>query len=120
LIGRTKLKLSYLIFIFVLYDFQSKSNIKNTTETLKMRINEIKNKKKRFNINCISQLKYLIKGDFMGFEHTNKKGVKYWLHAKGRLMFFSKDPKDSIDLPSNMTIVENERTGLPMVKKKVA
>lgn len=55
----------------------------------------------------------------MGFEHTNKKGIKYYLHKKGHLMFFSKDPKDSIDLPPNMTIVENERTGLPMVKKKV-
>lgn len=54
----------------------------------------------------------------MAFEHTNKKGVKYWLHARGRLMFFSKDPKDSIDLPQNMTVMENERTGLPMVKKK--
>ncbi len=54
----------------------------------------------------------------MGFEHTNKKGVKYYLHARGKLMFFSKDSKDSINLPPNMTVVENERTGLPMVKKK--
>lgn len=54
----------------------------------------------------------------MGFEHTNKRGVKYFLHARGRLMFFSKKPEESVDLPPNMTIVENERTGLPMVKKK--
>lgn len=51
-------------------------------------------------------------------EFTNKKGVKYYLHSRGKLLFFSKDPKDAIDLPAGMVIIENERTGLPMVKKK--
>ncbi|MDO8538375.1 MAG: hypothetical protein Q7S21_05815 [archaeon] len=55
----------------------------------------------------------------MGYEHTNSKGVKYYLHSKGRLMYFSKDSKAGIELPKEMTIVENERTGLPMVKRKV-
>ncbi len=54
----------------------------------------------------------------MAYEHLNKKGVKYYLHSKGHLMFFSKKPEGSIDLPENMTVVENSKTGLPMVKKK--
>jgi len=55
----------------------------------------------------------------MGYEHTNSKGVKYYLHSRGRLMFFSKKPEEGIDLPVNMGVMENSRTGLPMVKKKV-
>lgn len=54
----------------------------------------------------------------MAYEHTNSKGVKYYLHSKGRLMFFSKKPEDAINLPENMTVVENTKTGLPLVKKK--
>jgi hypothetical protein len=58
----------------------------------------------------------------MGYEHTNSKGMKYHLHSKvtsrgAKLMFFSKDPADSIDLPENMQVIEGP-TGLPMVKKK--
>ncbi len=56
----------------------------------------------------------------MAYEHTNSKGVKYYLHSRGRLMFFSKSPEDSIDLPSGMEVTENARTGLPMVRKKSA
>ncbi len=51
-------------------------------------------------------------------EHTNSRGKKYYLHSKGKLLYFSKDSKDGIDLPEGMEIVENQRTGLPMVKKK--
>ncbi len=54
----------------------------------------------------------------MGYEHTNSKGQKYYLHQKGMLFYFSKDPAESIDLPEGMKVVENERTGLPMVKKQ--
>jgi len=55
----------------------------------------------------------------MAYSHKNSKGVTYWLHSRnGRLFFFSKDPKDAIDLPENFTVIENPRTGLPMVKKK--
>lgn len=59
----------------------------------------------------------------MGYEHTNSRGVKYYLHARvtpkgAKLMFFSKDGTDSVDLPENLEVFENERTGLPMVRKK--
>jgi len=54
----------------------------------------------------------------VGYKYKNKKGVEYWLHARGSLLFFSRDPEDSVNLPRGMTVVENERTGLPMVKKK--
>lgn len=54
----------------------------------------------------------------MAYEHTNSKGVKYYLHSRGKLMFFSKDPADAIDLPSGLTVIENQRTGLPLVTKE--
>jgi len=59
----------------------------------------------------------------MAYAHTNSKGVKYYLHTRegkggARLFFFSKDPAEGIDLPGNMQVVENPRTGLPLVKKK--
>jgi hypothetical protein len=54
----------------------------------------------------------------MAYEHTNSKGQKYFLHSKGRLFFFSKSPEGAIDLPGDLTVIENKRTGLPMVKKK--
>jgi hypothetical protein len=57
-------------------------------------------------------------GDYMAYEHTNSKGVKYFLHNKGKLLFFSKKPEESIDLPAGMEVTENTRTGLPMVRKK--
>lgn len=56
----------------------------------------------------------------MGYSHTNARGVIYYLHSKGRLMFFSKKPEEAIDLPSGMEVTENSRTGLPMVRKKSA
>lgn len=54
----------------------------------------------------------------MGFSQKNSKGVTYYLHQKGRLFFFSKEPKGGIDLPVGYKVVENKRTGLPMLKKK--
>jgi len=54
----------------------------------------------------------------MSYSHINSKGVKFWLHSKGRLFFFSKNPEGAIDLPENLEIFENQRTGLPMVRKK--
>ncbi len=50
-------------------------------------------------------------------EYTNSKRKKYFLHQKSELLYFSKEPGESIDLPKGMEIVENEKTGLPMVKK---
>jgi tricorn protease-like protein len=55
----------------------------------------------------------------MGYEHTNSKGNKYYLHSRGKLFFFSKKEEDSIDLPEGYTVVENNTTGLPMLKKKI-
>jgi len=62
--------------------------------------------------------KLSISGDNMGYEHTNSKGRKYYLHARGRLFFFSKDPADGIDLPTGYKVIENQTTGLPMIKKE--
>lgn len=55
------------------------------------------------------------------YEYTNSKGVTYYLNNKGKLFFFSKDAgrAEGISLPDDYTVVENERTGLPMVKKTV-
>ncbi|MEM0360313.1 MAG: hypothetical protein QXK06_03180 [Candidatus Diapherotrites archaeon] len=53
-----------------------------------------------------------------GFAYTNKKGVTYYLHKKGKLFFFSKDPMNAIDKPADMYVVENKQTGLPLVKRK--
>ena len=54
----------------------------------------------------------------MGYEHVNSRGQKYHLHSKGRLFFFSKKSEESIDLPEGFNVVENQRTGLPMLKRK--
>ena len=54
----------------------------------------------------------------MGYEHTNSKGNKYYLHSRGSLFFFSKKEEESIDLPSGYIVVENQTTGLPMLKKE--
>ena len=54
----------------------------------------------------------------MAFEITNSKGQKYFLHSKGKLFFFSKSQEGAIDLPSDLEVFENRRTGLPMVRKK--
>ena len=53
----------------------------------------------------------------MGYSHKNKKGVMYYLHQRGKLFFFSKDSNNSIDLPGGYHVVENPRTGLPLIKK---
>jgi hypothetical protein len=49
---------------------------------------------------------------------SKKSGKMYYLHQKGHLTYFSGDPKGAIDLPAGYTIIENKKTGLPMVKKK--
>ncbi len=54
----------------------------------------------------------------MGYSHENSKGIIYYLHQKGTLFFFSKKEEEGIDLPEGYEVVENERTGLPMLKKK--
>ncbi|MCR4335485.1 MAG: hypothetical protein NUV57_03025 [archaeon] len=59
----------------------------------------------------------------MGYEHTNSKGIKYYLNStvgkNGRsLFFFSKEPKQPIDLPEGYSIIESPLTKLPLLKKK--
>lgn len=64
----------------------------------------------------------------MAYKHTNKKGVDYFLHSKqvklrsGRtqtIYFFAKQAKDGAldSVPSGFMVVENDRTGLPILKK---
>ena len=64
----------------------------------------------------------------MAYEHTNSKGQKYYLHQRDvilkggreqRIYFFAREVKDGAidDLPSGMVVVENTRTGLPILKK---
>ena len=65
----------------------------------------------------------VLRSDNMGFEKVNAKGVKYFLHSHvgkhgNTLYFFSKKPEDGIDLPNGFDVIENPRTGLPMLKKK--
>lgn len=65
----------------------------------------------------------------MAFEYTNKKGTKYFLHSQvvtlrggGRqqtIYYFSrKAGKNAIDaVPQGFKVVENTRTGLPVLKR---
>lgn len=64
----------------------------------------------------------------MAFTHVNSKGQTYYLHSrevtlKGgrqqRIFFFAREVKDGAidELPEGYTIVENTRTGLPILKK---
>lgn len=66
----------------------------------------------------------------MGFSVVSKKsGKTYFLHLKAQqrpsggvtnLYFFAGEQKEGhLDkLPEGYTVIENERTGLPMLKKK--
>lgn len=65
----------------------------------------------------------------MAFSHTNSRGQEYFLHSKDvtlkggrvqRIYFFAREvkPEGALDeVPAGMQIVENERTGLPILKK---
>jgi hypothetical protein len=65
----------------------------------------------------------------MAYAHTNSKGLTYYLHSKdvvlrgGRnqtIYFFAKEVKDegALDaLPEGFMVMENSRTGLPMLKR---
>ncbi len=65
----------------------------------------------------------------MAFSHTNSRGQEYFLHMKDvtlkggrvqRIYFFAREvkPEGGLDaVPAGMQIVENERTGLPILKK---
>lgn len=64
----------------------------------------------------------------MAYSHTNSRGTTYFLHSKevtlkgGRkqvIYYFAKEAKaGAIDsLPAGYQVVENQRTGLPILKK---
>ena len=64
----------------------------------------------------------------MPFTHTNKKGQTYILHGKDvtlqngrkqRIHYFAREAKpEALDaMPAGYRIEENERTGLPFLKK---
>ena len=57
----------------------------------------------------------------MAFGYTNSKGNTYYLHAKGKMFFFSKEVKDgALDaVPAGYNVVEM-KTGMPVLKKVVA
>ncbi len=65
----------------------------------------------------------------MAYEHKNSKGQTYYLHSKdvvlrgGRnqtIYYFAKEVKPGAldELPEGRIVVENKRTGLPMLKKE--
>lgn len=63
------------------------------------------------------------------FSYTNKKGQTYYLHTRqvtlknGRqqtIYFFARDVRDGVlyAVPDGYMVVETERTGMPVLKKK--
>ena len=67
----------------------------------------------------------------MAYEHTNSKGVKYYLHKsevtlrggkQQTIYFFTKVAKNAkgtpCDLPADRMVVENPRNGFLTLKKK--
>lgn len=68
-------------------------------------------------------------GENMAYKHINSKGVDYYLHSRevnlrsGRkqvIYFFAKQTRSgAIDsLPEGFEVVENPRTGLPILRRK--
>jgi len=64
----------------------------------------------------------------MAYAHTNSKGQTYYLHRQevtlkgGRLQtiyYFAKEPKPTAidEIPEGYIVIENTRTGLPILKK---
>ena len=66
----------------------------------------------------------------MAYEYTNSKGQTYYLHSKEvtlkgnlqmRIYYFKKEVDDEFALealPEGREVIENERTGLPLVRRK--
>ncbi len=65
----------------------------------------------------------------MAYEFTNSKGVKYYLHFKDvnlkggriqRIYYFARDIREGAldDVPEAFKVIETERTGMPILKKK--
>jgi hypothetical protein len=59
-----------------------------------------------------------LKGEKMAYAHTNSKGATYYLHAKGKMFFFSREIKEgALDaVPAGYNVVEM-KTGMLALKK---
>lgn len=64
----------------------------------------------------------------MAYQHTNAQGRKYFLHGKSvrlrsgrnqQIYYFAKEvrPEALDQLPAGFVVVENKRTGLPVLKR---
>lgn len=66
----------------------------------------------------------------MAYQYTNQKGTAYYLHSteitlrgsgkRQTIYYFAREVKSSgslNELPSGYQVVENKRTGLPVLKK---
>lgn len=64
----------------------------------------------------------------MAYSHKNSKGQTYYLHSRmvtlrggreQRIFFFAREEKDGVlhELPEGYMVMENKRTGLPMLKR---
>jgi hypothetical protein len=65
----------------------------------------------------------------MAYEFKNSKGTTYYLHFKDvnlkggrqqRIYYFARDVREGAldDVPAAYKVVETERTGMPILKKK--
>ena len=65
----------------------------------------------------------------MTYTHQNSKGDTYYLHSREvtlrggrqqRIFFFARSEKEGTldELPEGYMVIENKRTGLPMLKKE--
>ncbi|MDO8634011.1 MAG: hypothetical protein Q7K34_01830 [archaeon] len=59
----------------------------------------------------------------IGYSHANSRGNRYFLHSQvmknGKtLYFFSKKGENGALLPPGYKVIENQKTGLPLLKKK--
>lgn len=63
------------------------------------------------------------------YSYTNSKGQKYYLHTREvqlkngrvqRIYFFARDVRDGSleEIPAGYQVVETQRTGMPVLKKK--
>ncbi len=69
---------------------------------------------------------------FLGtYSYTNKKGAQWFLHSKvvsrvenengfkeSHIYYFSRDSHDSVSLPDGFDVVESEKTGMPVLRKR--
>jgi hypothetical protein len=64
----------------------------------------------------------------MAYAHTNSKGQTYFLHSRnvklrgGRdqvIFFFAREEKEGVidAVPDGYMVIENQKTGLPMLKR---